>query len=524
MDIERRGLIAGGGAAALLGTAPLGAAIRGDAALDALVRTFLQEFDIPGAAVAIVRPGQPDVTRGYGIRRLGEPAPVDARTLFAIASNSKAFTAAALAILVDEGKVEWDAPVTRYLPDFRMADPRTTELMTVRDLLVHRSGLPLGAGDLMIWPKSSHTLDDILHGLRYLKPERGFRTGYAYDNILYLVAGMIVARVSGQSWADFVSARLLGPLGMANTAPMLSRITITNVAGRHARLGPPVHGLGPMRAVAPDEQDKLAAAGGINTCAADVVHWLRAQLALGRLPDGRRLWSEAQSKAMWSPQTLISSGPGPTPKTPDASVVTSYALGWRVETYRGQRLLSHGGTVAGQESQHALLPELGIGLAVYCGTEERLPCQGLRNALLDRLMGAPPFDWLAETRARVAKENAAALAQSGGGAPQRPSGQPSLPLQAYVGRYRDPWYGDIVVLAPHEGLFITFVPTPAFQGALEPWGNDSFRTSFIGKGVEDAVVTFAVEGGRVTGVTMKPLSPLADFSYDFQHLAFVPVR
>lgn len=523
MDIDRRELGAALGATSFLALTQVRAASPAIDPIDAIVERFRTAFDIPGVAIAIVRPKQKDFARGYGIRRLGESARVDTRTLFAIASNSKQFTAAALAILVDEGEVDWDAPVTRYIPEFRMSDPRTTELMTVRDLLVHRSGLPLGAGDLMIWPTSAHTLDDILHGLQYLKPERGFRTGYAYDNILYLIAGIVIARVSGRSWADFVSERLLMPLGMGRTVPMVSRIHTANVAGRHARLGPPVHGLGPMRAVAPDEQDKLAAAGGINTCADDVLHWLRAQLAGGRLPDGRRLWSEVQSKAMWTAQTLISTGPGPTPASPDNSVLTAYALGWRVETWRGQRLLSHGGTVAGQESQHALLPDLGIGIAVYCSTEERLPCQGLRNAILDHVMAAPTFDWLATTRARVTKENASALATSHGGAPQKPSGRPSLPLEAYAGRYRDPWYGEIVVNGGAGGLSIDFLPTPVFKSALEPWGADSFRTRFP-DGVEDAIVTFAIEHGKVSGVTMRPLSPLADFSYDFQHLAFAPVR
>ncbi|WP_174273967.1 serine hydrolase, partial [Sphingomonas bacterium] len=494
-----------------------------DAAIDALALAFLTRFEVPGLAIAIVRPGRPDFARGYGVRSLGSPPRADAHTLFGIASNSKAFTAAALAILVDEGKVGWDEPVLRYLPAFRMYDPAVTGMMTVRDLLVHRSGLALGAGDLMQFPETTHTLADILHGLQYLKPARGFRAGYAYDNILYIVAGMLITSVTGQSWEDFVTARILVPLGMRETVAARSRIRTPNLAGRHARLGPPVRGMGPMRVVQPDEQDKIDAAGGINTNARDVAAWFHVQLRQGALPDGGRLWSEAQAREMWTPQTISASGAGPTAEMPTRAVMSGYALGWGVQDYRGHRLLSHSGGLTGQVTQHALLPELGCAVAVYTNSEDNSSA-GLRNALLDRLIGAPPFDWVAATATRIARTNAEALKESGGGAPAPPAGGLTLPLDRYAGRYRDLWYGDIVVARRGAGLRIDFARTPAFRSALEPWGADAFRTRFPEGVGEDAVVTFAVKDGAVAGVTMKPLSPLADFSFDFQHLAFAPVR
>jgi CubicO group peptidase (beta-lactamase class C family) len=182
--------------------------------LDDYVARALKEFEVPGLAVAIVKDGKVEFVKGYGVRKLGEPAPVDEQTLFGIASNTKAFTAAALAILVDEGKISWDDPVIKHLPGFQMYDPFVTREMTVRDLLTHRSGLGLGAGDLMFFPPTTFTRDEIVARLRYIKPATSFRSKYAYDNVLYLVAGQVVAAVSGKSWDDFIKERIFAPLGM----------------------------------------------------------------------------------------------------------------------------------------------------------------------------------------------------------------------------------------------------------------------------------------------------------------------
>src|SRR5471032_517738 len=182
--------------------------------LDADVNTILKTFDVPGIAVAIVKDGKVVVAKGFGVRKLGAPAPVDGRTLFEIASNSKAFTAATLAMLVDEGKLSWDDPVTKHLPGFRMYDSYVTGEMTVRDLLTHRSGLGLGAGDLLWWPTTNFSTNEIVEKLRYIKPATSFRSRYAYDNLLYIVAGQIIAAKTGKPWGEAVRERILTPLGM----------------------------------------------------------------------------------------------------------------------------------------------------------------------------------------------------------------------------------------------------------------------------------------------------------------------
>jgi len=527
--VDRRGVLAlgvsGASALALPGwaqtaTAPAAAPI--DAAIDGIVARFMRAFETPGIGVAIVRKGAAPWLKGYGVRTLGKAAAVDVHTRFGIASNSKAFTAAALAMLVEAGKTGWDDPLVRHLPEFRMADPAVTQLFTVRDLLVHRSGLPLGAGDLMYFPRSSADAAQVVRALQYLKPVRGFRTGYDYDNILYIVAGVLIERLSGMRWRQFVQRRLLTPLGMADAVPSRELLRSGNVAGRHARLGPPVRGMGPLKVIAPDESPLVDAGAGINASVSDIANWLQAQLALGEF-GGQRLWSAASAAEMWKPQVVMSSSDGATEANPARAVMAGYALGWQVQDYRGRRLISHSGGLSGQVTQTAMIPAAGIGVAVFSNVEDGVS-GGIRNAILDQLLGvAPAYDWVASHLARNKAAQDNAVAQMANGASAKPAGGPSLPLAAYAGRYRDAWYGDIVVSMQRETLRIDFVPTPQFSSVLEPWGTDAFRTRMTPGVGEDAVVTFAVKDGKVTGVRMKALSPLADFSYDFHHLDFAPV-
>ena len=243
------------------------------AALDAEVERARREFEIPGVALAVVKDGRVVIEKGYGVKRLGAADPVDAGTLFAIASNTKAFTAAALGLLVEDGKLAWDDPVTRHLPSFQMYDPYVSREMTIRDLLTHRSGLGLGQGDLLYFPPSTFTRKEIVEKVRYLRPASSFRSGYAYDNILYIVAGEVVAAVSGKSWEAFVRDRLLSPLRMADTVPTGSSVPPgANAAAAHA----PVEGV--VRVVDPGNADNIAAAGGIVSSARDMARWVSALL------------------------------------------------------------------------------------------------------------------------------------------------------------------------------------------------------------------------------------------------------
>ncbi len=272
LTVDRRTALALGigGAASLALPAWAQQAAPLEATVDPIVANFMRAFETPGIAVAIVRKGQPAWLKGYGVRTMGAAAPVDVHTRFGIASNSKAFTAAALAMLVEEGKLGWDDRLTQHMPEFKMADPAVTSLFNVRDLLVHRSGLPLGAGDLLYFPRSNRTVQDAVRALQFLQPVRPFRGGYDYDNILYIVAGALIEAKSGMSWRDFIRTRMLAPLGMVDAVPSLELLKTSNVAGRHARLGPPVRGVGPMQVIEPDESPVVDAGAGINASIADV--------------------------------------------------------------------------------------------------------------------------------------------------------------------------------------------------------------------------------------------------------------
>src|SRR6266545_4330279 len=276
--------------------------------LDRWVQRTMTAFEVPGLSLAIVKDGRVVVAKGYGVRKLGEPAPVDARTLFGIASNTKVFTATALGLLVEEGKIEWDAPVITYLPWFQMYDPYVTRELTVRDLLVHRSGLGLGAGDLIWWPSSNYTRNEVARRLRFIKPATSFRSAYAYDNVLYLVAGEVIEAVSGQSWEDFVAQRILAKVGMTGSNARHSDAGHgDDVAHPHAKVE------GRVRPVTPFASDNVNPAGGINSSAEDMAKWLMVQLDSGRTADGSRLFSPASTRQLWrevTPTPIYDPPPG----------------------------------------------------------------------------------------------------------------------------------------------------------------------------------------------------------------------
>src|SRR2546425_6411012 len=234
---------------------------------DAYVARSMKQFEVPGLAIAVVKDGKVVLAKGYGVRRLGDSARVDERTLFGIASNTKAFTATAIGILVEEGKLQWDAPVVNYLPWFQMYDPFVTRELTIRDLLVHRSGLGLGAGDLLWWPTSTYDRKEVARRLRYIKPATSFRSAYAYDNVLYLAAGQVIETVSGQSWEDFVQSRILARVGMTGSTVRHSSAAAGGAGGGgggghvptpHAPID------GKVRAIAPFTSDNTNPAGRAN--------------------------------------------------------------------------------------------------------------------------------------------------------------------------------------------------------------------------------------------------------------------
>lgn len=493
---------------------------------EARVEAVRAAAEVPGLAIAIVENGAITLAKGFGVRKLGSPEKVDGDTIFMTGSTGKAMTAAALATLVEAGKLKWDDPVADHIPGFQMYDSWVTREMTVRDLLVHRSGLGLGAGDLLVIPRGTRSRAEVVKALRFIKPARSFRSGYAYDNILYIVAGHVIDLVSGQSYEDYVREHLFKPAGMLHsTSDEAHRFATPNRALPHARVGGAVRGIGPLKLL--DERDNLAPsstpAGLLAISANDMARWLQIQLAKGKLPEGGRLFSETSSAEMWAPQTIEPIGPalpGLEETTPNFQ---QYALGWEVRDYGGAKVIWHSGGIFGFVTVVVLIPDKNVGFAITQNSEDGQARFGLMYELLDHYLGRPMKDWPAIfTKARQARFDAAVAALNAKAAKPIRS-NPTLPLTQYAGRYIDAWYGAISIGSDQKGLTINFTPTPNMGGRLQHWQYDTFIARFDDAGIEPAYVTFSLGAeGKVERITMKAVSPLADFSFDYQDLLFTP--
>jgi CubicO group peptidase (beta-lactamase class C family) len=468
----------------------------------------------------VVRDGKVVFQQGWGVRTVGEAAKVDEHTRFQVASNTKAMTAAALAILVEEGKLQWDDRVIDHLPWFRLGgDPYITREFRVRDLLCHRSGLSLGQGDLLVFG-ATYTSAEIARRLRFLNPPKSFRIGYDYDNVLYIVAGELVEALGGMPWADFVTQRILAPLGMQETAPALARVNLAdNVASAHDRRdGRPV-------VVPHDSLPNGLAAGGLVTSVADWSRWMRVQLDSGRIAGDTRLWSPTQTRAMWQPEisrSIPDPAPGLAALRPNFS---AYGLGWGLRDYRGFKLVSHDGGLQGMLSRTILVPEKRLGVAVFTNGMTHA-YDALAWMVLDWALGAPRTDWGTTIAAldQARQDADRAFEDSAAAARKRDIG-PSLPLPAYAGHYRDAWYGEVTLALEGDHLVLSWSHSPTFTADLEHWQYDTFRARMRVPTTADAFVTFALgPDGRVDRMTMVPVLPSTDFSFDYQDLLFRPAK
>ncbi|MDG2527000.1 serine hydrolase [Stenotrophomonas sp. HITSZ_GD] len=491
---------------------------------DARVERVRAQFDVPGIAVAIVKDGQVVLARGYGVREQGKPAPVDARTQFAIASNTKAFTAASLSILADEGKLKLDDRVVDHLPSFRMSDPFVTGEMRIRDLLAHRSGLTLGAGDLLYWPATTYSTDEVVARLAKVPLKGGFRDRYAYDNILYAVAQQVIEKVSGQSYADFLQTRIFAPVGMDGARFNADHLR----AGDTPATGHAKYDFTQLRPVAPLTWANNSGAGGIYASVQDMAKWMNVQLAGGRLADGKPLFSEARQQEMWS---VITPVPIAEPAVPELAAArpdfAGYGEGWSISSYRGQRLVWHTGGWPGMVSRLTLLPAQKLGVVVLTNQEVGAAFNAITLQVLDAYLQAPPTDWTAAYAAAVAKaQGKADESWAQHEAARDKSSRPSLGLEGYAGTYADPWYGEVVVFQEGRKLHVRFSRTPQLVGTLSPWQHDTFLVRWADRSLNaDAFLTFALTpDGKVREARMEAVSPLTDFSFDFQDLVLRPVR
>ena len=498
------------------------------AAFDARVETLRKDSGVPGVSIAIVENGTVTLAKGYGVKRLGSPDPISPDTILATGSTGKAVTVAALATLVDQGRIRWDDKVTDHLPGFQMYDPWVTREMTIRDLLVHRSGLGLGAGDLLFVPDAKASRAESVRRLRHIKPATSFRSGYAYDNVLYMVAGQLIEAVTGQTWERYVAEHVFKPAGMlGSTSDEDIRLAHPDRAQPHGRTNGAFRGLGDQQVL--DERKGLgrnaAPAGGLSVSANDMARWLLIQLARGKLPEGDgRLFSEAASKEMWAPVVIQPTGALPPALAAAQPMFSTYALGWGVSDYKGAKIVSHTGAVFGFLAAVVLIPERNVGFSIVINSEDGEIIRGLMYELLDHYLDKPAYDWPAAWRDYRKERVARALATLRADTAKPARVGPSLALGRYAGNYADPWYGPIAITETKGRLAVDFQHAPGMKGRLEHWQYETFRTRFDDATIEPAYVTFALDAeGKVERITMKAVSPAADFSYDYHDLLFTPV-
>jgi len=434
---------------------------------DDYVNKALKDWQVPGIAIAIVKDDKVVLAKGYGVRKFGDATPVNERTLFAIGSSSKAFTAASIAMLVDEGKLKWDDPVTKYLPEFELYDPYVTREMTVRDLLTHRSGLDRAE---FIWLGTPFGRDEILRRIRYVKPSTSFRSTFGYQNIMYLAAGQVVARVSGKSWDQFIRDRIFSPLGMATTSTSIKAFTgVTNVASPHSKIEDTVRAV-PWRNI-----DNIAPAGSINSNVEDMAQWIRFHLGEGEY-EKKRLVSAASIKELQTPQTIIRLDGQRASLYPEAHFLT-YGLGWFLSDYRGRKVVEHGGAIDGMRAQVGMIPEEKLGLVVLTNLHGTILPQALMYKIFDFYLNAPQRDWSADMlKTRNNLEEQAKAAEKKAESDRVQGTSPSLALEKYAGTFESDMYGVTKVALENQKLVIRFGPN--FVGDLEHWHYDTFRVKW----------------------------------------------
>ncbi len=496
------------------GAGPPAAAAPDVAALDAYFARAARDWHVPGLAVAVVAGDSIVLAKGYGVRESGKPAPVDAHTRFAIGSTTKAMTVAALGMLVDEGKVRWDDPVIKYLPAFRLADPYVTRALTVRDLLTHRSGL--GNADLL-WTDGDYSHDEIVRRMATLRPAYPFRAGFVYQNIMYAVAGDVVAAASGMPWETFLRARIWSPLGMNETEPTLAAIANgADVATPHAEVHDSANG-GSVRVVPNRAVDAVKAAGSVWSSVTDMARWTRFLLDSGRV-GGRTLLQPSTFREIFTPQTIAPPATYPATALARPHFFT-YGFGWFLEDYRGEPVAMHTGSIDGMSALIGLLPERRVGVYVLANLDHAELRHALMYRVFDAYIGAPTGDggvaardWSAELRASFGKQEADARAAARRAEQRRATGtHPSLALDRYAGSYADSTFGTVVVTATGGALQLTYGSRRA--GDLEPWQYDTFRARWANPLQDPSLVVFQPDGAggvasvRVFGVSFGRVTP-----------------
>ncbi|TLV02927.1 serine hydrolase [Dyadobacter luticola] len=491
--------------------------------VDALVQDALVKFQVAGASVAIVKDGKVVHKKGYGVRSVETKQPVDDRTNFQIASNSKAFTTAALAILVDEGKISWKDKVKKHIPEFKMYNEYVTENFLVEDLLCHRSGLGLGAGDLMFFPDGTDfTIKDVLSSFQYFKPVSAFRTQFDYDNQLYFVAGEVIARVTGMSWEKFVHSRIIEPLGMDHTYTSVAEVTDKiNLAMPHSTENSETN---KIRKIDLFIEAISGAAGGILSNADDMSKWMITQLNKGKYGPNleKQLFTEARQREMWTIHTVTGVNRDPRYN----SHFAGYGLGWDLADIKGNLRASHTGGLPGMLSTVVLIPDQKLGIMILTNTEAGGAglFSALSRTLVDSYLGidkTDKVDWIS----RISKNLQAGRSYGDSVTTkvwQTVAAAKNTPVKAndYVGVYEDKWFGKVEVFLKGDQLWFKCYRSKRLNGPMHFYKANTFAIKWEYQDMDcDAFASFVLdENGKAQSIKMKGISPNIDFSFDFHDL------
>ena len=492
--------------------------------LDELIQNTLTTFDVPGMSVGIVKDGKVVYAKGFGVSSLTTKKKMDENTLVGIASNSKGFTATALAILADEGKLNFDDKVSKYIPEFQMNDAFVSQEVTIKDLLTHRAGLGLGQGDLMFFPEGgSLTVNDIIHNVRYLKPENSFRSNLDYNNIMFIVAGEVIHRVSGLSWAEFIEQKILKPVGMNASFGSYSRAKKANVANMidaHA----PVNGK--AIAIPHDWNETANAAGGIISNITDMTTWADFLMNGFTTKDGKKLVSDKQIQQLWNLQI---STPVALKNSYDSNF-GGYGLGWFLTDVKGHKQVYHTGGLIGTVTQFTLIPDMKLGIVVLTNQQSGAAFTAITNTVKDSYLGVADRNWLKTLGDRMTKVNAdfekgkqEIFAKS---ETFKKDKNAQIKNEQIVGTYTDPWFGEVTISKEGNAHRIFCKNSPRLKGELLPYSPNVMIAKWDDRSYDaDVFVNFNLdENGKSLGMKLKPISDITDFSFDFEDLDLKKVK
>ncbi|PCJ63872.1 MAG: serine hydrolase [Bacteroidetes bacterium] len=489
------------------------------ATIDSLVNEAMTQFKVAGLAVGVVQDGKIIHSKGYGYANVEKKNEVTEHTNFAIASNSKAFTATAIGILVEEGKLEWDAKVKSIIPEFEMYNEYVTNNFTVKDLLSHRSGMGLGQGDLMWFPDGNDfKIDDMLTAFSDVEPRSGIRTELRYNNILFFIAGEVIARVSGMSWEDFIAKRIFEPVGMESSVTSISRIGKLPLASPHANFG------GQLKVLDDYAPQVNGAAAGIYANVNDLCNWMMLQLNHGTLGDVKVFDAKTQKNHLWKLHTVTSANGNPKYN----AHFGGYGLGWFLGDMNGNLVASHSGGMPGMLSKTTLITDKNVGIVILTNTSDdgAMVFSALTNTLGDAFLEVEPTNWIGRY-ATYYKQNTAntdSVVQAVWS--KVTASNVSTYDKQIVGKYSDSWFGDIEIKKKGGKLILCCERSPKLTGELFYYSDFTYLVKWDYQDMNaDAYVKFDMTADSApTGFSLEGVSPNIDFSFDFDDLKIKRVK